>query len=205
MKLYFSPFTCSLSPHIALRETGLSFELVRVNNKTKRTERGDDFLEINPKGYVPALEISEGVVLTEGPAIVQYVADLKPETKLAPPWGTLERYRLIEWLNYIATELHKQFSPLFKGATSDEERTRVRVLLAKRIGFLESALGHAPYLTGACFTVADGYAFSVLNWARSTQVDLAPFPNVRAFQARVAERPAVKAAVEYELSQRDAT
>lgn len=203
MKLYFAPFTCSLSPHIALREAGLPFELEKVDNKTKRTASGRDYLEINPKGYVPALEISEGIVLTEGPAIVQYVADQKPESKLAPEAGTIGRYRLIEWLNFISTELHKQFSPLFKGSTTDEERGRVREQITKRFSTLEAALANGPYLMGETFTVADGYAFTVLNWTRSTQIDLGRFPVIQAYQERIAARPKVKEAVEYELSQRE--
>jgi len=202
MKLYFSPFACSLSPHIALQEAGLPYELVRVDMKSKTTEDGDDFLAINPKGYVPALLLDDGQLLTEGPAIVQYIADLNPAAALAPSQGTFARYRLQEWLNFISTELHKQFSPLFTPNPSPELKASTHAKIKARVALLEQALQDGPYLLGAQFSVADGYAFTVLNWARSVRLDLGQFPAVLAYRARIAERPAVKAALARELMQR---
>lgn len=198
MKLYYSPFVCSLSAHIALREAELAFELERVDLKTKLTERGRDFLAITPKGYVPALELDDGALLTEGAAIVQYIADLRPEAQLAPRPGTFARYRLQEWLNFIATELHEQFTPLFAAATPSALRERQRAKLQRRIAHLERELERGPYLLGEAFSVADGYAFAVLRWARGARVDLTEFERVRDYQARVAARPAVQAAMQRE-------
>lgn len=198
MRLYYSPYACSLSPHIALREAGLEFELSRVDNKTKRTESGEDYLTINPKGYVPALRLDNGELLTEGPVMVQYIADLRPQSGLAPPQGTFERYRLQEWLNYVTTELHKQFSPLFAPNTPQEMKPILHKKIKQRVALIEDRLKQHVYLLGETFSVADGYAFVVLSWARTVRVDLDAFENVKAYLTRIAQRPAVQAALERE-------
>ena len=197
-KLYYSPGACSLSPHIALREAGLSFELEQVNLKEKKTKSGEDYSKINPKGYVPALKLDDGYLLTEGPAIVQWIADQKPGAHLAPANGTAERYKLQEWLTYIGTEIHKNFSPLFNPATPEETKTTVRGYLAKRFAYVDEKLEGKDYLTGSQFTVADGYLFVVTNWAKPMGVDLTPYPNVLAFRERMSARPAVQAAMKAE-------
>jgi glutathione S-transferase len=198
MKLYFSPGACSLSPHIALREAGLDFEIERVDMATKKTRGGDDFTTINPKGYVPALRLDDGEVLTEGPAIVQYIADLAPEKQLAPAAGTFERVRLQEVLNFISTELHKGFSPLFRKDCPEAWKQVVRANLGRRFADLDAQLGARQFLLGDRFTIADGYLFTVLGWTRFVNYDLAPYPNLVAYQQRVAARPAVHAALEAE-------
>jgi glutathione S-transferase len=195
MKLYFSPGACSLSPHIVLREAGLSFDLEKVDLASKKTASGTDFKTINPKGYVPALQLDNGQVLTEGPAIVQYVADQAADKQLAPAAGSIERYRLMEWLNFISTELHKSFSPLFKPAMPEEAKAMARETLANRLGVVAAQLQHSTYLTGEQFSVADAYLFTVLNWSRRVNVDLTPWPAVEAYMKRVAARPAVRAAM----------
>lgn len=195
MKLYFSPGACSLSPHIVAHELGLPLKLEKVDTQTKRTETDRDFWQINPKGYVPALELDNGEVLTEGPAIVQYLADLKPEGKLAPANGTLARARLQEALNYITSEIHKSYSPLFSDATPEATREERKAYLAKRYGFIEKILAKQPWLLGEHFTVADAYLFTVTRWADFVKLDLSAFPHVQAFQKRVAARPAVQAAM----------
>jgi len=194
MKLFFSPGACSFSPHVVLREAGIAFDLERVNLQTKRTESGADFTAINPKGYVPVLQLDDGQVLTEGPAIVQYLADTKPESHLAPPAGTLDRVRLQEWLNFISTEIHKQFSPLFSPATPDDVKASQREKLAKRFAYVDKQLEGKSFLLGERFSVADAYLFTVLNWASPMKIDLAQTPNVAAYVARIAERPTVIAA-----------
>ena len=195
MKLYFSPGACSLSPHITLREAGFDVSLEKVDLRAKKTESGADYWKINPKGYVPALELDSGDVLTEGPAIIEYVSDQKPETRLAPPNGTLERYRLQEMLAYISTELHKTYSPLFTPGTSAEVREERVAYLKKRYATIESALAGKDYLFGDHFTVADAYLFTVTNWSSFLKLDFSDFPNLLAFQKRVAARPAVQAAM----------
>lgn len=198
MKLYFSPGACSMSPHIALREAGLSFDMVKVDLGTKRTADGIDFKTINPKGYVPVLQLDDGSVLTEGPAIVQYIAEQAPASKLAPAAGTLERYRLMEWLNYITSEMHKSFSPLFNPKASDELKAMVRDALAQRFDYLSSQLQGKSYLMGETFTVADGYLFTVLGWTKPTQIDLSKWPVLSNYTKLVAARPAVRAAMQAE-------
>jgi glutathione S-transferase len=198
MKLYFSPGACSLSPHIALREAGLPFDLVQVSLSTKKAKDGSDFKAKNPKGYVPTLELDGGEILTEGPAIVQYVADQKPESNLAPPNGSMQRYHLQEWLNFISTELHKQFSPLFSAKTPDEVKAAQRERLGGRFDYLTERLGDRPWLMGETFTVADGYLYTVLRWAALTGIDLAKWPALVAFQQRAEARASVKAALEAE-------
>ena len=205
MKLYYSSGACSLSPHIVAREAGIAVQLVKVDTKTKRTESGADFLAINPKGYVPVLELDNGEVLTEGPAIVQYLADQKPASGLAPANGTLARYRLQEMLGYINSELHKSYSPLFKPDTPEATREERKEYLRKRYALLDAVLAKQPWLLGEQFTAADAYLFTVTNWARHVELDLSAFPAVQAFQARVAERPAVQAAMDAEGLARRAT
>lgn len=198
MKLFYSSGACSLSPHIVAHEAGIAVSLQKVDLKTKTIVSEGDFLAINPKGYVPALQLDDGQVLTEGPVIVQYLADLKPEKGLAPPAGTLARYRLQEWLGFINSELHKSYSPLFRPETPAETRAERQAYLAKRYGVVEKHLAGRSYLLGDSFTVADAYLFTVTNWAGKVKFDLTPFPNLRAFQERVAARPSVKAAMKAE-------
>ena len=195
MKLYYSPGACSLSPHIILVESGLSFDLEKVDLAAKKTGLGADYWKVNPKGYVPALELDDGQVLTEGPAIVQYLADLVPHKKLAPMAGTLERYRLQEWLNFISTELHKGFSPLFNPKASDDWKSAVKELLGRRIAIVAKQLEGKSYVMGESFTVVDAYLFTILRWARHVKLDLSPWPVLSGYQDRVAARPAVHAAL----------
>ncbi|MCK6395577.1 glutathione transferase GstA [Zoogloea sp.] len=198
MKLYFSPGACSLSPHIVLREAGFDFTLEKVNLRNRQTASGVDYTTINPKGYVPALDLGNGEVLTEGPAIVQYLADQAPQSHLAPPCGTLERARVQEWLNFIGTELHKNFSPLFNPAASDDTKEAARANLTRRLTIAAQALESRPYLIGENFSVADAYLFTVLSWAGLVGVDLSPWPALRTYQERVGARPSVQAALEAE-------
>ncbi|QDE85652.1 glutathione transferase GstA [Myxococcus xanthus] len=198
MKLFYSPGACSLSPHIILREGGFAFTTEKVDIRAKKTAAGEDFLAINPKGYVPALQLDDGSLLTEGPAIVQFLADQVPDKKLAPANGTLERYRLQEMLNFISTEIHKGFSPLFNPAFPDEGKRLTRERLAQRLGVLEAVVAKQAFLLGDQFTVADAYLFTTLNWAGHTKVDLEPFPALRAYHARVADRPSVQEALKAE-------
>ena len=197
MKLYFSPGACSLSPHIALRETGQPFDLVQVDTKTKKTKAGDDFLAVNPKGMVPVLVLDSGEVLTEGPAIVQYIADRTPSA-LIPAAGNAERYRVLEWLNYITSEIHKAFTPLFKPDTPDEYKTISKDNLGTRFGYLDGKLTGKTFLTGDNFTVADAYLFTVVNWSKFQDIDVAQWPNLKAFMDRVAARPKVREAMQAE-------
>jgi glutathione S-transferase len=198
MKLYYSPGACSLSPNIALREAGRSFELVRVDLKTHRTANGVDFYSINPKGYVPALELTDGETLTEGPAIVQYIADLVPDRHLAPPNGTFARYHLQEWLNFISAELHKQFSPLFAPDTPALSQERLRGKIGDRLRYVSDVLFDRAYLMGETFTVADGYLFVMLRWCERFEIDLELWPNIVAYHQKLLERPAIQAALEAE-------
>jgi glutathione S-transferase len=194
MQLYFSPGACSLASHIALREAGLSFDLKRADVRSKKLEDGSDFLAVNSKGAVPALRLDDGQVLTEGPAILQYIADQKPDSKLAPKAGTIERYRLLEWLNFITSEVHKGFSPLFQ---SKDEAVKGYATqgLHKRFDWLEKQLAGKQYLTGDAFTVADAYLFVVLNWSAMVGIDMSKWPTLQAFSARVAARPKVQEAL----------
>jgi glutathione S-transferase len=198
MKLFYTSGACSLSPHIVAQEAGIELSLQKVDLKTKTIAAEGDFLAINPKGYVPTLQLDDGQVLTEGTAIVQYLADLKPEKGLAPAAGTLARYRLQEWLGFINSELHKSYSPLFRPDTPAETRAERQAYLNKRYAVVEKHLAGRSYLLGDHFTVADAYLFTVTNWAGTVKFDLTPFPNVRAFQERTAARPAVKAAMKAE-------
>jgi len=197
MKLYYSPGACSLSPHIALLEAGLPFQLVKVDTAAKTFE-GGDFWKVNGKGYVPALELPNGQVLTEGPAIVQYIADQNPDSRLAPKNGTVERYRVQEWLNFITSEIHKNFSPLFNKTAAPEWKAGATGNLTKRFDWLATQLEGKNFLTGDQFTVADGYLFTVLNWTKFVGMDLAKWPALAAFHARVAARPKVQEALKAE-------
>ncbi|WP_119461024.1 glutathione transferase GstA [Rhodospirillaceae bacterium SYSU D60014] len=198
MQLYYSPGACSLSPHIILREAGLAFDLEQVDLKAKKTNSGADYTQVNPKGYVPTLRLDDGRILTEGPVIVQYLADQKPESGLAPAAGTMERYRLQEWLAFISTELHKTFSPLFKPDTPEESKKIAKDNIANRLDYLDRHLAGKQYLTGDRFTVADAYAFTVVNWSKPMQIDLSRWPNLTAYMERVAARPKVQEALKAE-------
>ena len=198
MKLYYSPGACSLSPHIAMHEAGLAFEPVLASTKSHKLQDGTDYYGINPLGYVPLLELDDGTRLREGPAIVQYIADLAPNKNLAPANGTLQRYRLQEWLTFIGTEIHKTFSPLFNPATPDETKTMSRDKLASRLKWVDGQLEGKDYLMGEHFSVADGYLFTVTNWAKPTGVDISGLSNLLAYRERVAARPGVQAAMKAE-------
>jgi glutathione S-transferase len=198
MKLYYYPGACSLAAHIVAREAGLPIALEKVDLHAGTTETGTNFKTINPKGYVPALGLQDGSVLTEAGAIIQYLADHQSANDLAPAAGTMERYRLIEWINFISTEIHKGFGPLWNPAASDDVKTATKQRLATRFAYLDEALGKKPYLMGSQFTIADAYLFTVTNWANFHDVDLSPFPNLQAFQARIASRPKVQEALEAE-------
>jgi len=195
VKLYYSTGACSFSPHVVMRELGIPVELVRYDADTHTLENGADYSAINPKMYVPALELEDGQVLTEGPAIVQYLADKKPEAGLAPPNGTLERYRLQEMLGYINSEIHKAYSPLFHASTPAETRADRASYLTKRYALLDKMLEGKEYLLGDRFTVADAYLYTVTRWARAVKLDLSAFANVKAFMDRIGERPSVQAAL----------
>lgn len=198
MKLYYSPGTCSLSPHIALIEAGLPFQAVMASTKTHKLADGTDYYGINPKGYVPLLELDDGQRLTEGAVIVQYIADLVPASRLAPPAGTMERYRLMEWLNFITSELHKGFSPLFTPGMPDEAKALARTKLGERLSWVDSQLAGRDWLMGDTFTVADAYLYTVASWGKFAGVDIAPLATLSAYMARVAARPAVQAAMKAE-------
>lgn len=195
MKLYYSPSACSLSPHIVLREAGVDFELERVDMASRRTETGADFMAVNPKGYVPALRLDDGQVLTEGAAIVQYIADRHPEAGLAPPPGTIERARLQEHLNFIASELHKAFGPLFASDAPDAAKKAAPARIGRRLDDLERTLSDGrPFLLGDRFSAADAYLFVVAGWTQPTGIGLKDWPNLSAFVARVAGRDTVREA-----------
>jgi len=198
MKLYYSPGACSLSPHIALREAGEKFEMQKVDLKTKKLEGGGDYLQVNPKGYVPALQLDSGEVLTEGPAIVQYVADRNPDSGLAPKPGTIERYRLQEALNFISTEIHKSFSPLFRPDAAPAWKQAARDNLAKRFDLIAAGLDGKPYLLGDQFTVADGYLFTTLGWTKFVDFDLGKWTALQSYVGRVGSRPKVQEALRAE-------
>jgi glutathione S-transferase len=198
MRLYYAPGACSLSPHIVAHEAGIKLDLEKVDIATKKTASGKDYLSINPKGYVPALELDNGQVLTEGPAVVQYLADQKPASGLAPANGTFERYRLQEMLGYINSEIHKTYAPLFNPKTSAEVREERFEYLRKRFGYIDKVLAGKSFLLGERFTVADAYLFVMVSWADYVKLDLSSLANVKAFQQRVAGRPAVQAALKAE-------
>ena len=198
MKLYYSPGACSLSPHIALREAGLPFDLVKVDTKTHTFDGGGDFYSVNAKGYVPVLELDGGERLTEGPAIVQYIADKKPDSGLAPKAGTIERVRLQEWLNFLTSEIHKGFSPLFSPETPEDYKPVARKRLAGRFDWLSKQLDGRQYLVGDHFSVADGYLFVLLGWTNFVGMKLEDWPVLKAWRDNIAKRPAVHAALKAE-------
>ena len=198
MKLYFSPGACSLSPHIALREAGIPFELVKVDLRAKKTADGRDFTTVNPKGSVPALELDDGQVLTEGPAIVQYIADLNPAANIAPKAGSMERVRLQEWLNYLTSEVHKTFGSLFAPNMPEEWKKVVMGNVEKRMDYLSKALDGKQFLMGDQFTVAEGYLFTLLGWTRFFNVDLNRWPVLAAYAGRCCMRPKVLEAMKAE-------
>ncbi len=198
MKLYYSPGACSLSPHITLHESGLAFEHVLAPTKTHKLADGTDYYSINPLGYVPLLELDDGTRLAEGPAIVQYIADLVPEKKLAPPNGTVARAQLQGWLNFISTEVHKGFSPLFNAATPADYKVLVIDRLLSRLKWVDGELAGKKYLMGDGFSVADPYLFTVTNWAPKVGVDITDLAHLAAYRARIAARPAVQAAMKEE-------
>ena len=198
MKLYYSPGACSQSPHIVARELGIPFELKKVNNQDKTVEGGGDYRKVNARGCVPALELDNGEILTEGPAIVQYLADQNPEAGLAPKCGTFERYRLQEWLNFLTSEVHKQFSPLFKPNTPEEYKKIAKENIAIRFDWLDKQLAGREYLMGSEFTVADAYAFVLIGWSKFQGIDLARWPSIAAYHKRVAARPKVQEALQAE-------
>jgi glutathione S-transferase len=197
MKLYYAPGACSLSPHIAAEEAGIPLELVKVDLKSHKTEDGRDFNAVNPKGYVPALALDDGTILSEGPAIVQYLADLKPDSKLAPANGTIARYKLQEWLTFINSEIHKSFGPLF-GQASEEVKKDAIAKIAKRMSYVNGDLANRHYLVGDDFTVADAYMFVMLTWANHLKLDMSANTNLHAYFARIFARPKVHAAMKAE-------
>jgi glutathione S-transferase len=198
MKLYYTPGACSLAAHIVLREAGFKFEPVAVDLSTKKTASGDDLLAINPKGYVPALQLDDGQVLTEDQVILQYLADLKPEAGLASAFGTLERYRLMEWLAFIATEVHKGFGPLWNPSTPEITRQNAVALLSRRFDYLAKTLEQQPWLMGSRYSIADAYLFTILGWTKIHQVDLERWPAFAPYLGKIAERPAVREAMQVE-------
>ena len=198
MKLFYSPGACSLSPHIVAREAGFDVTLEKVDTKSHTFNGGSDYYKVNPKGYVPALEIKAGDILTEGPAIVQYIGDQKPQSGVVPPAGSAQRYRLQEMLGYINSEIHKSYSPLFNKATPEETANERREYLKKRYAYIEGVLATQQYLVDNKFTAADAYLYTVTRWAPFVKVDLAGFPNLKEFQARVEARPAVQQALKEE-------
>jgi glutathione S-transferase len=198
MKLYYSPGACSLSPHIVLHEAGLPCELVLASTKTHKLPDGTDYYTINPKGSVPLLELDDGQRLTEGPAIVQYLADQVPDRKLAPAFGTMARYRLMEWLNFITSELHKGFGAFFMPGMPDAAKEVYRARLRQKLQYVDGQLAGKSYLMGEDFTVADAYLFTVSNWTAPTQVDIADLANLQAFRQRMLARPSVQAAMKHE-------
>ncbi|GAB6066854.1 glutathione transferase GstA [Methylothermus subterraneus] len=198
MKLYYSPGACSLAPHIVLCELDLDFDLVRVDLASKRTASGEDFRQINPLGYVPVLELNDGTRLVEGPAILQYLADLAPQADLAPRPGDFQRYLLQQWLNFISSELHKNFSPLFWAELAEEAKQLFRRRLNERLSFISERLAKHDHLLGANYSVADAYLFVVLSWRNYVGLDFSPWPPLLAYAERIAQRPAVQQAMQEE-------
>jgi glutathione S-transferase len=198
MKLYFAPGACSLSPHIVLREAGQTPELIQVDLREKKTKDGGDFLKINPKGQVPVLQTDDGDTLTEGPVIVQYVGDKAPASKLVPPAGSKERYKVQEWLNFVGSELHKTFGPIFRPTTPDAYKDLSKQNIANRFKFLNEHLAGKQYLMGDTFTAPDAYLYVMTRWAPRVELDLNQWPNLKAYSERVAARPKVQEALKAE-------
>lgn len=195
MKLFYKPGACSLASHIALREAGKNVELASVDLMKKRLENGDDFFAINPKGQIPALQIDADTLLTEGVAIMQYVADSAPQSQLLAPVGDLSRYKTLEWLNFVATELHKGFTPLFRPDTPEDFKPTARALLEKKLQYVDDTLANQQWISGEHFSIADGYLFTVLRWAVAVKLTMPAAGNIAAYMQRVAARPAVAAAM----------
>jgi glutathione S-transferase len=195
MKLYYSPGACSLSPHIALLEAGLPYDLVKVDLRAKKLDNGDDYLKVNPKGQVPALSLDGGELVTEGPVIVQMIADKAAGKNLAPARDSAERYKLLEWLNFVTTELHKNFGPMFSPVLSDDAKAFFKDRVTGKFKYVDSQLAGRDYLMGKQFTVVDGYLFTMLTWADRLKFDLSGLPNLLAYKARVAARPKVQEAL----------
>lgn len=198
MKLFFSPAACSLSPHIVLRESGLPFELVRIDMVARKTADGADYSKINPKGQVPALQLDDGQIITEGPVIVQYVADLVPAKKLVPAAGTIDRYRVQEWLNFTCSEIHKNFGLIFKFRDVEGIAPALTGLINERLRYLEQQLAGKEYLVGDTFTIADAYMFTALSWCKFLGIEWTELPLITAYSARIAARPAVIEAMQAE-------
>ncbi|WES66351.1 glutathione transferase GstA [Superficieibacter sp. HKU1] len=195
MKLFYKPGACSLASHIVLRESGVDFTLEKVDLANKRLENGGDFFNVNPKGQVPAVQLDDNTLLTEGTAIMQYIADSVPDRQLLAPVGSITRYKALEWLNYVATELHKGFTPLFRPDTPEEYKPAVRAQLEKKLRFIEEALSDKQWINGLRFTIADAYLYTVLRWARAVKLTMDDLSNVNTYMDRVAARPAVIAAL----------
>jgi glutathione S-transferase len=195
MKLYYAPGACSLSPHIALLEAGLAYDLVKVDLRAKKLENGDDFLKVNPKGQVPVLVLDSGELVTEGPVIVQMIADKAADMNLAPARDSADRYKLLEWLNFVTTELHKNFGPMFSPVLADEAKAFFKDRVLGKFKYVDSQLAGRDYLMGSQFTVADGYLFTMLSWADRMKFDLSDMPNLVAYKARVGARPKVQEAL----------
>ena len=200
MKLYYMPGACSFAPHIILHEGGFEHEVDKLDRTTRKTAGGEDYNQINPKGYVPALRLDDGQVLTEAAVVLQYLADQKPDAGLAPRFGTMERYRLMETLHFISTEIHKAFSPLFKPDISNDARAAQINQLARRFDYVERRLGENTYVMGDRFTIADAYLFTVMSWADGVKIDLARWPKIRDYLTRISQRPSVQAAKKMEAS-----
>ena len=198
MKLYYAPGACSLAPHIVLLEAGYAFDLEKVDIPNKKTATGDDYWKINPKGYVPALRLDNGEVLSEVGVILQYLADQKPAAGLAPAAGSMARYHLMEWLNFIATEVHKSIGALFNPKMTPEMKTVQLGVIGRRLNALENMIAGNQYVAGDVYSVADAYLFTVINWSRIHKIDLAPWPNIQALMARIGARPQVQAAMRAE-------
>lgn len=194
MKLYYSPGACSLASHIALLEAGLPFTADKVDMRTRQTSDGRDFRTVNPNGYVPSLELDDGEILNEGQAILQYIADQKPAAQLAPPAGTMPRYRVLEWLSFISSELHKGFGPLLRPGGPEDTKTSIREKLGQRLGYVAQHLASRQYLVGDHFTIADAYLYTILTWTRIAGIDLSAWPVLAAYRERIQQRPAVQAA-----------
>ena len=198
MKLFYAPGVCSLSPHIVLEEAGVPHSLVKTDIRAKTIEGGADFKRTNPLGYVPALQLDDGTILTEGPAIVQYIAAKAPGKNLTPAAGSVAHFQMLSWLNFISSELHKGFSPLFNPAMPDEAKAISRERLLSRLAHVETHMTGKDYVLGATFSLPDAYLFTVLRWTVPLKIDLAPYPNLRAYQKRMEARPAVRAAMKAE-------
>lgn len=198
MKLYFSPGACSLASHIVLREAGLPFELVRVDTSVHKLKDGKDYYAINPKGYVPAVQLDNGELMTEGAALLQYLGDLNPAAKLIPQYGSFERFRANEWLTFVSSEIHKGYSPLFNKDLKDDAKAVLKAKLEKRLAAVDAHLAKNEYLMGKQFTVADAYLYTVVSWSGGVGIDLGRFPHLAAYRQRVADRPAVREALQNE-------